>query len=208
MPNFPTLSIQGLFAYDDRIFDRLTLPEGMDRDTLLPLLLSECSDFCLLYPDWDFMRIMIGKWSASELNIWTAMWKSIQFEYNPLENYDRSEEISRESTGESESNSTSTGSVGATAESTATGGRTSFNSGDIRTAASDTTETESSTATSAQTTAGTTASGAETVTARAHGNIGVTTPAQMIAGYREAENFNVYDFIVNSFKNRFCIQCY
>lgn len=45
-------------------------------------------------------------------------------------------------------------------------------------------------------------------TLHAHGNIGVTTTQQMIQQEREVDMFNIYDIIINDFKNRFCILVY
>ena len=41
-----------------------------------------------------------------------------------------------------------------------------------------------------------------------HGNIGITTTQQMIKEEREVDLFNIYDEIIKSFKNRFCILVY
>ena len=40
------------------------------------------------------------------------------------------------------------------------------------------------------------------------GNIGVTTKQQMIEAERDLVKFNIYDFIIDSFKARFCILLY
>lgn len=40
------------------------------------------------------------------------------------------------------------------------------------------------------------------------GNIGVTTTQQMISAERDLVKFNLYDFIIDSFKARFCIMVY
>ena len=86
-----SVSILGLYQFNPGVFDLLTLPEGVDRDALLHNLIAECSDFCLLYPDWDFMRAMIGVWSTNEGKIWEAMQRSVTVEYNPIENYNSTE---------------------------------------------------------------------------------------------------------------------
>ena len=208
VPLFETLSILGLYNFSDKIFDELQLPDGVDRDLVIPSILAECSDFCLLYPNWDFMQSMIGVWSRAELHIWEAMQKSISFEYDPLENYDRKEEIQRESSGKSSDTVTGSSTGNTTGHTEATGARTSFNSNNFQPAAKDETDsTGSSTGTTMNTSQGT-ASGSEKVTARVHGNIGVMTYQTMIEGYRGVSNFNVVDFIVGSFKNRFCVQVY
>lgn len=43
---------------------------------------------------------------------------------------------------------------------------------------------------------------------RTHGNIGVTTSQQMIEAERNVSQFNIIDYIVERFKNRFCILVY
>ena len=44
--------------------------------------------------------------------------------------------------------------------------------------------------------------------ARLYGNIGVTTTQQMIEAEREVVKFNIVDYIIGSFKKRFCILIY
>lgn len=45
-------------------------------------------------------------------------------------------------------------------------------------------------------------------TVRAYGNIGVTTSQQMLEAERQVVQFNVYDFIADSFHNEFCLMLY
>lgn len=47
-----------------------------------------------------------------------------------------------------------------------------------------------------------------TITDTEHGNIGVTTTQAMISEEREIALFNIYDYIVKGFKNRFCLLVY
>ena len=195
-----SVSILGLYQFNPRVFDLLTLPEGVDRDTLLHNLLAECSDFCLLYPDWDFMRAMIGVWSTNEGKIWKAMQQSVTVEYNPIENYDRIEDVTRIIEGQSSSRTTGESS----STDTSSGSKTAFNSLTPKLAGVD----ESSGSGNSSGTAAAESASTETVSTRAHGNIGVTTAAQMLEGYRDISNFSVIDFITDSFKKRFCIQVY
>jgi hypothetical protein len=45
-------------------------------------------------------------------------------------------------------------------------------------------------------------------TAYMHGSIGVITPQQMIEQERRVDKFNIVDYIIDSFKGRFCIMVY
>lgn len=202
------VSILGLYNFSEDIFSELLLPEGVDKNILVPSILAECSDFNLLYPNYDFMRFMIGIWSANEFDIWEAMQESTQFEYNPIENYNRYEAITREveSTGTTQEEATSASESSGTSGSVE--GRTAFNSVTFQDTGKVESEAANNNSSESNSNATTTNSGTETVTNHMHGNIGVTTAQQMIAGFREISNFSVYDYIVDSFKNRFCIQIY
>lgn len=50
--------------------------------------------------------------------------------------------------------------------------------------------------------------GSRTYERRETGNIGITTTQQMINEEREVDQFNIIDYIVNDFKNRFCLLVY
>lgn len=205
---FASLSIYGLYTYNTEIFDNLVLPSGLDKDTLVSDILTECSDFALLYPNYDFMKMLIGVWSQKELLIWTRLHESETIEYNPIENYDRHESISRSVTSESSGESAATSKANTTGTGTSKAGKTAYDSGSIRDVAqSDNINTDASQGESSESSTNS-ASGVETVVNHSHGNIGVTTAQQMIEGYREVSQFCTYDYIVQSFKDRFCVQVY
>ena len=174
------LTLVGLYRFKPDLFDGLQLPAGMSAAQLLPELLEQAGDFGLLYPDGDFMKTMISVWSTNELPIWTKLYETTLIEYNPIDNYDRTETIQRHAESSGEGQSIVSG--------------TAFNSLTPR-------EGNRSDNTSGS-------SGDEEVTTRAHGNIGVTTTQQMIQSEREVVQFNVYHHIVRSFIDRFCIELY
>ncbi len=205
---FASLSILGLYEYNEDIFANLHLPEGVDADILIPEICTECSDFALLYPDYDFMKMLIGVWSTKEQRIWEAMVESTELEYNPIENYDRQESIQRSISSSSTGSSTGSSSVTEQNSGTSTGSQTAFNSDTFKDTGKTVSSGTGSTTTQGSDSAQQSGTGTETVTSRVHGNIGVVTSQQMIAGFREISNFSVYDFIVQSFKNRFCVQVY
>lgn len=205
---FASLSVYGLFEYDNTLFDNLTVPTGMDKNVVISDILTECSDFCLLYPNFDFMKALIGVWSQKEQTIWQRLYESENITYNPIENYDRHESISRSVSSEASGESTANSKASSTGSGVSKAGRTAYDSGSIKDVAqtdninSDQSQGDSSESSSSS------ASGVETVVNHTHGNIGVTTAQQMIAGYREVSKFCSYDYIVQSFKDRFCVQVY
>ena len=98
MSRAATMSVMGLYNWDNTLFDLLTLPEGMDKNTLVDNLLVELSELEVLYPNPVVMKNLIGVWSDKQLDIWNRLYQTTQYEYNPIENYDRYESGSNEST--------------------------------------------------------------------------------------------------------------
>lgn len=192
-----TISILGLYNLNDEIFDDLTVPAGVDSDLLIENLVTELAELELIYSDFNFMKFMIGVWSRKELPTWERVYKASVKEYDPIENYDRIEEWHDNLNSNSAVNSSMNGN-GSTQHDVA-----GFNSTALVNASKDT-NTESNTGFSSDTSAST-----GSHTGRIHGNIGVTTSQQMLQSELDiAPKLNVYDFIINSFKNRFCLQVY
>ena len=87
-----TLSLLGLYQYNERLFDGLRLPEGVNKDTFIDNLLADTAEFEILYPDPEFMANMISVWSAKEVPVWEKLEETMHYDYDPISNYDRHEE--------------------------------------------------------------------------------------------------------------------
>lgn len=253
-----TLSILGLYEWDNTIFDLLIIPEALDTDVLINNLLTELAELEVIYPNPVVMKNLIGIWSSKQLDIWNRLYATTQYEYNPIENYDRQETGTDSGTGStthtgSDSRTetirdggtegvTSSSSLSKTGQDSVAGSDTRghWKAGFDSAAVGDddglvketrdqddgeTTTTYGNTETgsgSSTTTFGKVQSFSENKTygsgesrtqsgnhtLRAHGNIGVTTTQEMIRQQREIEQFNMYDIIINDFKNRFCVLVY
>lgn len=205
---FASLSIYGLYTYSDTIFDNLNVPTGLDKNALITQILTDCSDFALIYPNFEFMKMLIGVWSTKEQKIWENLYKSENIEYNPIENYDRNESITRviNSSAEGTSKGTAVNTSGDKGETTT--GQTAYDSDTFK----DTSRVKANSNSNSQSinneTVENNSRGTETVINHTHGNIGVTTAQQMIEGFREVSKFCTYDYIVQSFKDRFCVQVF
>ena len=190
------LSIVTLTNLDDTLWDGLQVPSfeaykdglyvnhTLDKDLVVNEILLECSDLQLIYPNWEYMQGMIWQWSTVELPVWNKLWKTMFLEYNPLWNVDA--EITDTSSG---SNSGTTG--GTNTESVA-----GYNSATMVDHTKDTSSGSSS------------GSWSETHSTRRTGNIGVTSSQELIERERAVDQFNIYKYIVDSFKKRFCILVY
>lgn len=276
-----TLSIIGLYNYDNTIFDPITLPEGMELETLKNNILMECGTLETFIPDPTIMKNAIGYWSASHQEIWQHLYETTQYEYNPIWNKDgtivdtetrnlaaghtdtetrnlasgSSTTETRNLTGSEDTtetrnltgsdDTTETRNLAGTEDSTTTHSTSAYDSastftnrdrteldkdtsdtgsvttekdtteGGTITTEKDTTDGGTVSVTGTGSDTGTvsrqyTASDTGTVTHRRteQGNIGITTTQQMIKEEREIALFNVYTYITESFKERFCILVY
>lgn len=99
MPLTARLSILGLYNHDNSIFDDFNVPEGMDRETAIETIFSECNDLEIIYPNPYTMKVAIKLWTKAELPIWDRMYKDTLLEYNPLWNVDATEVRTIETSG-------------------------------------------------------------------------------------------------------------
>ena len=102
------LSPLGLYNWDDTIFDLMQIPEELDKDTLIDNLLAETAELEVLYPNPVVFKNLVGVWSAKEIDVWNKLYATTQYEYNPIENYNRYEEGSEGGTGRTTHSGTDT----------------------------------------------------------------------------------------------------
>ena len=86
------IGIENYLNPDRSVFDKMQLPSGIDKETLIGAILLRCQEFELLYSDPDFLIDAVNVWSRK--NYWTFdKWvKLINEKYDPLYNKDYYEE--------------------------------------------------------------------------------------------------------------------
>lgn len=187
------LSILGLYNYDTSIFENLTLPDELDAATAIDSIVFDNAELEIMYPEPDTMKYLIGLWSRRETPIWQRMYDAMQLEYNPIENYNRTETWTDSETEETEASTETSG--------TNTNQVAGFNSEEF---------TNKDKGTGTGTEAGT--GSRETTsshTGNVSGNIGVTTSQQMLQQELDiAPKLEIYKVISESFKKRFCLMVY
>lgn len=83
--------IRALYDYDNTIFDNLNLPENISAQLVTDHILFKYGDCPLFCPDPEVVKYYIGTWSNRRLPLWERFKTAVETEYNPLENYDRTE---------------------------------------------------------------------------------------------------------------------
>ena len=86
------LTVLGMYDYDNTLFDNLTLPEGIEKDLAVDQILLRSAEFEALYSDPRFMKFAIGRWGKTHYRTFEKWITVLNKEYEPLWNYDRTEE--------------------------------------------------------------------------------------------------------------------
>lgn len=116
------MSPLGLFNWDNSLFDLMVIPTALDKETLVNNLLAETAELEVLYPNPVVFKNLLGVWSHKQLDIWNRLYDTTQYEYNPIENYNRYETGSTDGTG-----STTHAGTDSTTDKTTYGGTNSRN---------------------------------------------------------------------------------
>lgn len=240
MSNGAMLSLLGMYNWDNSLFDEMAFPDGFtadDEQTFINNLLMECAELEVIYSNWTFLQGAIKVWSVKELPTWQRIYNASMLEYNPIENYNRTEETTHQNFGAvthsgkdsvqasgADTNAlTGTDSISRSGSDTDTTAKTAYDSNawaDVQKVqmTKGTLETDnishSETLTHGkkdETTYGhviTDATGHE-IDSNISGNIGVTTSQQMLEQELEiAPKLNIMNYMIASFKNRFCLLVY
>lgn len=221
------LTVEGLYNYDNTLFDGFNVPDGLVKQIAIDAILMRTRELEILYPDFTYMKNRITIWSNKYQINWKKLYDTTVLEYNPIENYDRMEDWTDTDDETSTSARDNTRNTTNTVKSTSTNEimnsvnvtdqNTAFNAGlaDHAKQITDGDTTENGSITNTETGKDTEnenvnggRTGRHTRTGRAHGNIGVTTSQQMIQSERDLVIFNLYDVIAESFIENFCLMVY
>ena len=99
MPRMAKISFLGLANWEANLFSEMSWPDPfngedpyLDKQAFIGELLAQTAELEVSYPDPEFMKNMIGIWSKTRRPVWDLLWQTTQYEYNPIENYNRTEE--------------------------------------------------------------------------------------------------------------------
>ena len=220
-----TVSLLGLYRTDPSLFDSFSLPESVNKVTLTNQILMETAELEIIYPSAPAMKDAIAMWSTANVENWTKLAAIYNLQYDPIENYDRHEEWDDTGTVGNTSSTTTENTYTETQDTTGStkpqvevqenvwGFNSATNvpkSNQITSGTTDTTGNNTATGTSNGTgSKDQTETRDLNLTGRVHGNIGVTTSQQMIESEIALwDKFNIYDFITQAFRKRFCLLIY
>ncbi len=228
------ITLIGFYNYYNQIgedfFKNLSVPEELDRTTLIAHILQKGGEFETLYSNPDMLMTMMSVWSTSWYHTIERWIETMTTEYKPLENYDRFENWSDSGTENTKDNTKHTNVTNGSASSSDTSNGTSNANGQDNVSAynssvmqPDTSNTAQSTTTASSTSNSSTTSNEninisnevdltkkDEHSGRIHGNIGVTTSAELAIGEMELRRLwgNIYDHVADLFLHEFVIPIY
>ena len=193
----PRMTLYGMYQYDPTLFDGVVLPDGMDKTLMVNQIIRQSGDLFPYYQVPPEVKSAITEWFTRRKDNFAKLWQGFTAEYNPIENYDRQED-STETPNITHTLSNS-GQDASTNEADVQGYNGTDYVPNSRTKSSGTSSTNGTD----------TESGTRTYTSRIHGNIGVTTSAQMLEGELAVrKSMDIYALIAAEFETDNLIQVY
>lgn len=84
--------IRALVDFDNTLFNDMVLPEDVEPEDVVDHILYKYGDTPLFCPDPEVVKFYIGRWSKRRLPLWERYKAAIEAEYDPIENYNRTDE--------------------------------------------------------------------------------------------------------------------
>lgn len=205
------IPLMSLYNYDNSIFDGLSLPDGINKETLIDKIMIRGGEYESIYTSIPFLKSAISNWSATHRHLIDRWLEVYNKDFEPLENYDRFEDWTDDGNNTTKGAGTTKGSDQAHAQGNVTGTNTvsAYNTNNLvndnGTSQGNTTNTTSSTQTDSTTESNDVTHSKHS--GRVHGNIGVTTSMQMYESFwlLMGEYGDIYNAIATLFLQDFVV---
>ncbi len=87
------INLMTMLKMDSTILDNMVLPfTGNDRDTCITNMIRETMPLSVSVTDPAILKWEIAAWSCKRLPVWTRLYKTLDLRYDPISNYNRTEE--------------------------------------------------------------------------------------------------------------------
>ena len=219
------VTLNNLKQYDEHILDPVIMPEGLDSDVMRSVMMMRLGLCYPVYDEPEVFKSMLETWIAAHRWNIEHLIAANNHVYDPLENYDRTEDFTDKKTGTHDSeeardlheSSNGTASTSASDSATTENSVSAFNTpgydNDTKTTTSGSSSSNTTNGSDTDNTGTVTNSGSmsedSTHTGRIHGNIGVTTSQQMFQSEIDlVSGYNIYYTICNWIERDLFLQIY
>ena len=221
----PRITMIGLYNYNSALFDKLTLPEGIEKEDFINSFLLKYGECPVIYPQWDFMQFALGVWGKKWYHSIERIIYAFTEEYNPLHNFDRHEDYTDTEDIDRATAAAATGTSSTSSETDETAGSTDSTENTVSAYNSDQYQPDNKSDTTGSATRNTTGSitGSDTRnetgtdntdrklqhSGHLYGNIGVTESTTMLMHEKELrENYGIIDIVCDMLYREICIYVY
>lgn len=206
------ITLVGMYQYvnatGNDLFQFLNLPAGIVKADLIDAIMLKGAEFEVLYADASTMQYAIGVWSKKWQHTLSKWAKVLAIDYNPLENYDRTETWSdaRSANGKQKGSASDASVMNGSADNEEK--RAAYDSATYSPLNKNENTSNNSTSSASVTNAETENAESAIHTGNIHGNIGVTTSQQMLSAEWEVAKLNVYESAADLFLTELTIYTY
>ena len=202
---YSIITLQGMNAayeaiHGVNIFNGISLPEGIDRDTLIGRIAIRCGEFSVMHSDPEWFHDQTVNFFLVHFDTFDKWIKVLSQEYDPLENYNRHEIWHDQGDEIHKDDNTDTTTLGSKSTTT----KAAFNSSSYEPYEQN---SNSGTDKLVQDRDGDSNYRADHE-GTTRGNIGVMTSQQMAQQELDLRRFNIYKEIANLYADEFCVQVY
>ena len=177
-------TLYNMLQIDETIFDNILLYEKIDKEICICEIEKRCLSLTVNCDFPSLFKSFVELFFKKNYDIFRELWETKLYDYNPIENYDRNENSSRNEKRDRTLTDNNENKVSAMNSSDYQPDSMSQNSGkDVF-------------------------NGSNTFNSRIHGNIGVTTTQTMIDEQRRTVRYDFYGEVARMFEDELCVSNY
>lgn len=206
------ITLIGMYQYldsqGDDLFFNMSLPSGIDKQTLIDSIMLKGAEFEPIYGDADFLKGAIGSWSAKWYRTLEKWANVAAMNYNPLDSFERYEEWSDDKAGTRKDKGSSSDLSVSTGKNTTETSKSAYDSGTYTPVDKDVTDSSNQSSGASVTDNEGQSSESAIHVGRSHGSEGSATPQSQLEAEWKAAMINLYDSAADLFLGELTIYVY
>lgn len=203
------MTLVGLNNFSDgHLWDDLELPEGYNKEIIISEILRQGGEFCVLYPNYNYLKYMIGMWGKKFYHNFERWYDAFCFEYEALYNLDVKSTIT-EATKDKDEDYKKYGLARLNRSSgMSSASKAAFDADTYKPISSDSNSFSTSESESHSESTSHSFEHSQTIEEWRRGNQGVTQSQELLLSEYNAWRANIYEMIADLFVSEFCICIY
>lgn len=202
------MNLFNVLQFDGDFFEGIDIPPAIDRDILKVEIFRRCGMSMPIWTDVHQFKILMSFWFKAHKWEFAEMEKTMHYDYNPIENYDRKEDSTRTFDSTKNSDYANISHIDTSNENKTENKVSAFNTSAYQNKEKNDSNGKANSDANDSGNSNDKEHNVDGYTARMHGNIGVTTTQAMIQEQRNVVDFSIYEYIAKKFDNTFFLGVY